>query len=224
MIHRVAIGTSLLALAVLTVALAADLVVVEDWAALAVGTKGVPAQWSRQNWGSPAYDFVVVENDGHRVLHLRSRGDSSTISKDIKGKVDLRATPIIEWTWKAVVLPQGGDVRRKETDDQAAQLYVTWARFPEAIRSRIIGYIWDTGAPAGTVVKSQKTGTITYVVVRSGPADLGTWITERRNVRDDFKQIYGEEPDNPGAVSVAIDSDDVKGVAESFMGPIVFRK
>jgi hypothetical protein len=89
---------------------------------------------------------------------------------------------------------------------------------------RIIGYIWDTTAPAGSIFKSRKTGTVTYVVVHSGPADLGKWIPERRDVRVDFKRIYGEEPEDPGAVSFGIGSDDVKGTAESYLGHILFRK
>lgn len=202
---------------------AADVFVVEDWSSVPIGTKGIPPGWQKQRWGSPNYDFTVVENGGHRVLHLKSAGDSSNISKEIKGKVDLKQTPILEWTWRVTVLPQGADSRKKETDDQAAQLYVTWPRFPEAVRSRIIGYIWDTAAPAGTIVKSQKTGTVTYVVLRSGPAELGKWVTERRNVREDFKKIYGDEPDEPSVVSFGIDSDDVKGTAESWMGTILFR-
>ncbi len=213
-----------IALGLVAVALAADMVVVEDWSVQPAGTKGIPPPWQKQRWGSPAYDFTVVEDGGRKVLHLKSASDSSTISKEIKGKVSLKETPILEWTWKAVSLPRGGDSRKKETDDQAAQLYVTWPRFPEAVRSRIIGYIWDTTAPVGTTVKSQKTGTVTYIVVRSGPADLGQWLTERRNVREDFKQVYGEEPDDPSVLSFGIDSDDVKGTAESFMGFIVFRK
>jgi hypothetical protein len=65
---------------------------------------------------------------------------------------------------------------------------------------------------------------VTYVVVRSGGAELGKWLTERRNVREDFRRIYGEEPDDdPAVVSIGIDSDDVKGAAESFFGPILFR-
>jgi hypothetical protein len=91
------------------------------------------------------------------------------------------------------------------------------------LRSRIIGYVWDTTAPPGEFVKSQKTGTVTYVIVRSGSADLGRWIPERRNVVDDFQRIYGEAPDNPNAIAVAIDSDDTRSQAESYMGPIAFR-
>jgi len=211
-------------LVLLTPAWAADQVVIEDWKKPPLGAKGVPPDWKGQDWGSPTYDMTIAENDGHRVLHLRSKDDGSTVSKDIKGKVDLKQTPILEWRWKAVVLPKGGDSRKKELDDQAAQLYVVWPRFPGPVRSRIIGYVWDTTAPVGTVVKSEKTGTVTYIILRSGTADLGKWVTERRNVREDFKRIYGEEPDNPGAVSIAIDSNDTKSSAEALFGPIVFKK
>jgi hypothetical protein len=214
----------ILLLALVVTALAADPVVVEDWSSQPVGTKGIPPPWQKQRWGSPNYEFVVVEDGGRKVLHLKSAGDSSNISKEIKGKVNLKETPVLEWSWKVVTLPKRGDSRRAETDDQAGQIYVTWPRFPEAVRSRVIGYIWDTTVPAGSTVKSQKTGTVTYVVVRSGPADLGKWLTERRNVREDFKRIYGEEPEEPAIVSVGIDSDDTKSTAESFVGPILFRK
>ena len=202
---------------------AADFLV-EDWASVPVGTKGIPPGWQKQRWGSPSYDFTLVEQEGRKVLQLKSAGDGSTISKEIKGKVSVKDTPILEWTWKAVALPQGADARKKDTDDQAAQLYVTWPRFPEAVRSRIVGYIWDTTAPAGAVFKSQKTGTVTYFVLRSGPTDLGKWVTERRNVLEDFKKAYGEAPDDPSILSFGIDSDDVKGSAESFMGAIRFVK
>jgi Protein of unknown function (DUF3047) len=211
-------------LCAITTAWAAGEVIVEDWSRQAVGAKGVPAEWKGQNWGSPKYDMTVVNDDGRKALHLRSDNEGSTISKEIKGKVNLKETPVLEWSWKVVTLPRGGDARKKATDDEAAQVYVAWPRFPEAVRSRIIGYVWDTTAPVGTVVQSEKTGTVTYVVVRSGAADLGKWVTEHRNVAEDYRKIYGEAPDNPGAVSVSIDSNDTSSTAESFVGPIVFKK
>ena len=207
------------------VAWAADVVIIEDWKVQKLGSKGIPEGWlGGQTWGLPQHDMTIEENEGHRVLHLKSKIESSTIRKEIKGKVNLKETPILEWTWKAVVLPTNADCRKKNADDQAAQLYVVWPRFPREFRSRIIGYIWDTQAPQGLVVKSEKTSTVTYIVVRSGPAELGKWLTERRKVVEDYKQIYGEAPENPGAVSVAIDSDDTNSSAESFFGAIIFTK
>jgi hypothetical protein len=217
----------LLPLATLLLAVAAgaaDTFLVADWSKYPVGTKGIPGGWKGGDWGHPRYDFTVVDVDGQRALHLKSDGDSSTISREIKGQVDLKQTPVLEWRWKVTKLPRGADARKSATDDEAGQVYVTWPRWPEALRSRIIGYIWDTTAPVGSVFKSEKTGTVTYVVVESGPSKLGQWTTERRNVAEDFTKIYGEEPENPGAVSISIDSDDTKSSSETYVGPVLFRK
>jgi Protein of unknown function (DUF3047) len=217
-------GVAVCVLLLIGLAWAADRVVVEDWTDMPLGTKGIPPQWTGQQWGSPQYDFVTVEDDGKRALQIKSRGDGSTIAKDVKGKIDLKETPILQWSWKVVTLPKGANSCNKATDDQAAQIYVAWPRFPEAVRSQIIGYVWDTTASVGTICKSQKTGTVTYIVVRSGSADLGKWLAESRNVREDFRKVYGTEPDNPGAVSISTDSNDTHSVAEAFIGPIIFRK
>jgi len=202
---------------------AAD-VVIEDWRSQKLGAHGIPDGWlGGQTWGLPQHDMTIEENEGHRVLRLKSKIESSAIRRDIRGRVNLKETPILEWSWKAITLPKNGDCRKKATDDQAAQIYVVWPRFPEAVRSQIIGYIWDSTAPAGTIVKSEKTSTVTYVVIRSGAADLGKWITERRNVLEDYKKIFGAQPDNPGYISIAIDSDDTVSSAESVFGSILFR-
>src|SRR5574337_663624 len=194
-----------------------NIVVVEDWSKQPAGHTGIPNGWQGQNWGSPKYDLHVVPDGGHNVLHLKSQDEGSTISREIK--VDVKHFPILQWRWKAVVLPKGGDSRHKETDDQACQLYVAFPRFPKVVRSRLIGYVWDTTAPVGTMVQSQKTGTIWYVVLRSGPADVGKWITETRNVLEDFKKIYGQEPGELAeGVSVAVDSNDTHDRAECFVG------
>ena len=212
------------AFVVIATAWAADRVVVEDWRSYPLGTRGIPGDWKEQTWGKPAYDLEIVSDNGQPVLHLRSKGDNSTISRDLTGSVDLNETPILEWRWKVITLPTGGNACQKPTDDEAAQVYVAWVRSPEAVRSRIIGYVWDSTAPAGTICKSQKTATVTYVVLRSGSDELGKWITERRNVVEDFRRIYGEAPDNPSALSLAIDSDDTRSSAESFIGATVFTR
>jgi hypothetical protein len=202
----------------------APMLIVEDWTKPAVGTKGLPPDWKAQNWGSPKYDFEIVTDENQRTLRMKSANEASLASRDIKGKVDLKQTPILEWSWKVTTLPKNGDSCKKATDDQAAQLYVVWPRFPEAVRSRVLGYVWDTTEPVGTVCKSEKTGTVTYFVIRSGTAELGKWLTERRNVCEDYKKVYNEDCEPPSAVSVAIDSNDTGSTAESFIGAIFFKR
>lgn len=211
-------------LALLTAAGGDCVVVIEDWMTDAVSRTGIPSGWKGEGFGRRAdYDFTIEQRVGSRVLHLKRRDDHSTITRDITGRVNLKETPILEWTWKATILPTGGDLRRKETTDMAAQLYVVWPRFPELLRSRIIGYVWETTTPAATIVKSQKTGTVTFVVMRSGSGDLGKWLTEHRNVAEDYAKIFGESPDDPRAITISIDSNDTHSMAESFIGPVVFR-
>ena len=214
---------AVLGLAAASLAAAQGNTVVEDWSKQAVGKTGIPDGWQVQNWGSPKYDFVIEADGPAKVLHMKSQNEGSTINKELN--LDLKPTCVLQWRWKAVVLPKGADSRKKETDDQAVQIYLTFPRFPQAVRSRIIGYVWDTTAPVGTIARSEKTGTVTYVVMRSGPDGLGKWFTESRNVCDDYQKIYGEALTEPlGAVSVAIDSNDTKSSAESYVGEILFKK
>jgi len=212
------------AFAVVATAWAANRVAVEDWRSYPVGTRGVPGDWKGQNWGQPVYDLEIVADNDQRVLRLRSKGETSTIIRDLGASVDLNETPIIEWSWKVITLPSGGNACQKSTDDEAAQVYIAWLRAPESVRSRMIGYVWDSTAPVGTICKSEKLGTVTYIVVRSGSDGLGKWIPERRNVVEDFRRIYGETPDKPNALALGIDSDDTRSSAESFIGPIAFMR
>ncbi len=198
-------------------------IVVEDWSKASVGTHGIPPGWQGQKWGSPKYDFTVVADGSGKALEIKSDNDSSTISKEVK--IDAKQYPIIEWRWKVLAVPPQGNARRAETDDEAAQLYVTFPRFPTALRSRTIGYVWDSTEPAGSIFPSAKVGTVTFVVVRSGSAELGKWVTETRNVFEDYKRIYGEDPgETIGAVSVSSNSQNTGSRAAAFFGEILFRK
>src|SRR5262245_7633330 len=205
----------------ITVAAAAG-TVVEDWTGQALGSRGIPSGWKSYTTpgGRPAYDFVVVEDARHRGLHVKSRDEHSTIAREIT--VDLEATPVLEWSWKVVELPRGADVRARATSDLTAHLLVVWPRFPEAVRARLLAYAWGSSEGAGTVQRSRKTGTVTFFVLRSGAEQLGQWVTERRNVVEDYQRVYGERPENPRAIAISIDTNDTHSTASAVIGTIRF--
>jgi hypothetical protein len=203
-------------------------VVVEDWSEQALGHIGIPVGWEGQSRGRATYDFRIEARESgegaHKVLHLLSDRENSIIAKRV-GRIDVRKHPMLEWEWRVVKLPTSGDSRKAATDDQAGQIYVVFPRFPAAIRSRIMGYVWDSTVPAGQMFGSSRTGMLTYVVVRSGSTDLGRWIRESRNVLEDFKRIYGHDPvEAVEVVSIGIDSNDTASRAESYMGTIRFLR
>jgi hypothetical protein len=137
--------------------------------------------------------------------------------------LDVRRLPILTWTWKVVRMPGGGDVRDPGRDDQAAQVYVVFPRWPSPrTTSDVIGYVWDSRAPVGTTLVHPRAPNVRIVVVESGPARLGTWVREQRNVAADFRALFGREPTRVGKVAVMTDSNDTRGDAEVLFGDLIF--
>ena len=71
--------------------------------------------------------------------------------------------------------------------------------------------------------KEPEDRTVTFVVVRSGSAELGKWLMERRNVAEDYTKIFGESPDNPRVITISSDSNDTRSMSEFSIGTIAFR-
>jgi hypothetical protein len=179
----------------------------------------LPEDWSVRVWqGMPEIEIVKE----HRGSVLKLRSDQSNVALYKKVHVDLAQHPNLLWEWKVTELPVGGDARDGELDDQAAGIYVMFPRFPEFFNTRIIGYVWESGAPQGTILKSQNDSRIHYVVMRSGKRKIGKWIQEMRNVGQDYEQIFGEKAPTVGGVSLLIDSDHTQSSSESFFGEIYF--
>lgn len=177
--------------------------------------------WKIKEWAGKA-DFNVIDSEFGPAIRLKSSRTSSALYKDIN--LDIKQLPRLSWRWRVTELPKNGDVRKRDADDQAAQVYVVFPKWPTSINSRVIGYIWDASAPAGQSFTSQKSRNTKYVVMRSGASGLGQWFQETRNVYEDYKRLFKEEPQQAGSVSIMIDSDDTASSAESYIADIYFSK
>ena len=49
-------------------------------------------------------------------------------------------------------------------------------------------------------------------------------MSEKRNVLQDYRDLFGEEPPKVGGVTLMIDSDDTKSTAESYFDVLRFDK
>ena len=68
------------------------------------------------------------------------------------------------------------------------------------------------------------TDQVHMIVVESGPAKRNTWITEERNIYEDYKRAFGGEPSMVSGVAVMTDTDNTGESAEVYYGDIVFKK
>ena len=181
---------------------------------------GVPKGWEVKEFAGKA-DVELVRAEGGAAIRLRSDATSFLLYRDVV--VDVERAPMLSWSWKAVRLPSRGDVRHGPTDDQAAQLYVVFPRWPAAtLNSDVVGYVWDTTAPVGSVVTSAKAPNVKIIVVESGTAQVGSWVHYQRNVHDDYVTLFKTRPPRVGMVAFMTDANDTSSTGEAWMGEVQF--
>ncbi len=192
-------------------------------------TGGAPAGWAlERKSGSPS---LKMEKEGeYYYLRLQSDGRSS-FGIRAAARVNVKDYQIISWRWKAYKLPVGADVRKKETDDQALQVYVAFKEtgFPASLNTPVIGYIWDTEAPKGWSGRSRQIGgdKLRYIVLRNKTDKTGTWYTERRNIYEDYKRLFseingGEPLGVTTGLQLYINTQRTKTPADGLIGDIFF--
>jgi hypothetical protein len=193
--------------------------------------KGAPAGWLLdRKKGTP---FLELERGSEiYCLHMLSKEESSFgVKRGIT--VDIKEFPYLNWRWKAVRLPEGGDVRKTQTDDQAIQLYVAFTPtgFPAALNTPVVGYIWDNEAPKGWTGRSTQIGgrKLKYVVVRNNTDQLGQWYTEKRNIYEDYRKLFkdvrgAEPPTMTHGVQFHINSQNTGSTAEGSICEVYFSR
>ena len=148
---------------------------------------------------------MVKEEDGNRFVRVVTRDAVARYTKRNGTDFDwtLGARPILKWRWRAVELPAGAS--EKEENDVGAAVYVTfgtdWLGRPKSIK-----YTYSSSLSVGTTVDF---GSLHVIVVDSRPeSEIGTWETVTRDVADDYKQVFGEEPPSrPSGITFWGDSD-----------------
>lgn len=181
---------------------------------------GIPNGWAQEKTpGSSSKIAIEGEKENH-YLHLLSVGDAFGLRKEMS--FDIRKYPYLSWQWKVSKLPRGGDIRKRETDDQAGQIYVLFPKWPTTVNTRSVGYIWDSLAPVELLGTSTAYRKMKYVILQSGAAKLNEWVSERRNVYEDYKKRFQETPPTVGALLLYINSQHTRSSAECFYTNIFF--
>lgn len=214
---------------------------VAKFSANAVGA-GLPDGWKPLTFKKvPKLTTYELVKDGEVVVvKAVSEASASGLTKAVS--IDPREYPIVRWKWKVENLLKRSDVGRKEGDDYPARLYITFEYDPnrvslgrklkfkagQAIFGDIpvaaLNYIWETRTPVGTIVENAYTDSAKMIVVESGPQKLGTWVDEERNIYEDYKKAFGEEPPMINGVAIMSDTDNTKERVTAYYGDIVFER
>ena len=92
-------------------------------------------------------DYELVEEQGIRVLKAHTDGKASILYTE--QNVNLKNTPVIEWSWKVDRTYEGINERSRQGDDFPARLYVVAKTGFLPWETLAINYVWSADAPLG---------------------------------------------------------------------------
>lgn len=175
--------------------------------------------WEKESFSGET-EYTLVEKDGRQVLQAVSQGTASGLYREIR--VDLNRTPYLNWSWRGANVLEGVNERTKSGDDYPARVYVVVAGKLFFWRTRAVNYVWSSNQPTGSTWPNAFTSNAQMMALQSGARKVDQWVTEKRNVRADFKQLFGDDVDHIDAVAIMTDTDNSGQAATAWYGDIYF--
>ena len=185
--------------------------------------------------------YTLVKDNGKVAIKAVAKTSASGLTREIK--INPKEYPIVQWRWKVTNILKKGNVKRKDGDDYPARIYITFEYDPSKLSFAekakyetvkvlygqypplgAINYIWESKVPLGTILPNPYTDRVKMIVVESGGAKLNRWVNEERNLYQDYKKAFGEEPPLISGVAIMTDTDNTGESATAFYGDILFKK
>ena len=198
----------------------------------------VPTEWGSwvmSRFGSLSR-YQLVEDDGTTVLKGVAQKDSAS---GLLHHIDLdpRERPIFSWRWKVMDLSPS----EKSPDDSPVRILVSFQgdyaklsfsdrifydQFQLFTGQKLpyagVMYVWGSKTPQGGIAPNIYTSRIKMIAVESGRDKLGQWLEETRNVAEDYRKLFGEEPGRVVSVGLMTEADGSDRPLEAYYGDIRF--
>ena len=167
---------------------------------------------------------------GKGITKAESLGSRSSLFKDVDEKK--KNFPTLSWKWKVSNVVRSAIETRKDRFDAAARVMVIFGKEkgigifgmgePSGLK---IEYIWANRQPKGHVFDHPAEKSCKVFVLESGEGKAGEWVYEKRDVRKDFKTVFGTESEGVLAIGVQTDTDQSnERVTAYYSEPILKKK
>jgi hypothetical protein len=184
--------------------------------------------------------YAVVWDDGP-VIKAEADNSASGLMRNIT--IDPREHPIVQWRWKVANIIEKADVSRKENNDSPARVYVAFAYdinrvgflerlkyaaakriYSQSLPLRAISYTWGNRTPKDSIVPMPYTAWFSQIVLENADSPVNKWITEERDVFEDYRKAFGEDPAAITGVAIMTNTDNMGGQAAAWYGDITFKE
>jgi len=160
----------------------------------------------------PATRFEVAPVDGTPALMVSTASSYGTLVHDLPGAT----ASTLQWRWRLDRPLYGGttapDLSTKAGDDAALKVCAMFdhplARVPfvertvlrlarsvsgENLPAATLCYVWDSAHPGGRQGANPYTRRVRYISLRGNEAPTAQWISERRDLAQDFITLFADE-------------------------------
>lgn len=143
-------------------------------------------------------------------------------------KWDLKTHPVLTWKWRVHKLPAGAREDNDKLNDSAASVWIVfkirhipmlpWDYQP----IHVLQYVWSTEMPKRKVsYKSYKVMNDSielyrgaFIALQSGGALKGRWVTERHNIKEEYRRYFRGYPRyNPIVIGIYTHSEHTDSAA-----------
>lgn len=167
--------------------------------------------------------YRLFDLKGKRILAAESQNCASGLIKKVH--VDIKKYPYLNWSWRLENRLNIENEKLKSGDDYAARIYVVVDGGILKWRSKALSYVWANGAKKGDIWQNAFVGqNAVMMALRSRKDSLLTWYSERRNVYEDLKGLFGKEFHFIDAIALMTDSDNSHGTVKAYYGDIYFTE
>jgi hypothetical protein len=179
------------------------------------------SQWEQEIFADETqYETITVDNKV--ALKAISKSSASGLVRQID--IDLTKTPYINWSWKVDNILSDIDETQKSGDDYAARIYVVISGGFLFWRTRAISYAWASTKTRGSHWPNAFTDKALMIATQPSEQKVGQWITEKRNVLEDIRNLLGIDATEINAVAIMTDTDNSKQSATAYYGDIFFSQ
>jgi len=182
-------------------------------------------------------EVALVDDAGTTVLRIDAADAAGSVAHRLSA--DPARRPRLAWRWKVDRVVAGADLARREGDDYAARVYVTFDMPEDALslgdRVRIrlarilygtelptaaLCYVWESRAAIGTTAWNAYSSRVRMVVLRNGAEGVGQWASEARDVASDFRAAFGAPAPAISGVALSADTDQTHERVTAWFGDL----
>ena len=212
-----------------------------------ISNNGTGGGWELHEWSGESVFSVGCKNDS--TLTNQKNNDCLYINSELhlicndcsykfvyKYPYNVRDGQFLEWDWKAISLPEDGDVRYTHLDDQALQIYIYFDN------GTALNYVWDSNAPTGLVVPRSYSiprwirvivsffidipsdVDVRHFVLKNNISPFDQWLSEKRNIVSDYQKSFGKKAPLVKGIGIQINSQHTGGYAEGIFRAVTLKE